>query len=307
MSNGKAGFFNTVLSPGSICLITATMRAGKSNLASYLMEKAIPLGFYIYTNLLFYSMNELKDAIGEGILKQKESYYRRVPPEVNTKTRMSELILGLNSTAKNLSILDEALLYASSKKGATKDMRWFEGYITQSGKFRTATVLIAQAKSKLATLVKQDLPTYELKVFKVSDDNRYVEIWFNPPDDKSGFEEPYKLDTWYNIPATKYPYDTFAPAGFEFDIDMERFINRISKMKTLEVRKKIPDIIQEMQEDREEKNRKKKTVKQSIIEIIQEKPELKNDAIMRFLKEIGLKCSESYINKIRKEMGIYLD
>jgi len=307
MSNGKTGFFKTVLSYGCILLITATMRAGKSNLASYLMEKAIPLGYNVYTNMLFYPVNEIAEAIKEGILKQKQNYYRRVPPEINTKTTMSELMLGLNSTDNNLSILDEALLYAGSKKGTTKDMRWFEGFITQSGKFRSATVLIAQAKGKLATLIKGDLPNYEMKVFKISDSNRYCEIWYNPPQSSENAEGSYKLDTWYNIPPTRYPYDTFAPAGFDFDIDMEKFINKISKMRTLEVRKKIPEIIQEMLVEKDKSKSKKRTVKQAVIEMIREKPNISNEDIMKYLKEIKMKCTNTYINTLRKEMGIFLD
>lgn len=249
MSNGKSGFFNEACSPGRLILITATMREGKSNVASYLIEQAIPLGFNVYTNMLFYNMDELDDAISEGILRQKKEHYRRVPPEVHSITTMSELILGINSTRKNFTLLDEALLFANSKKGSSKDIRWFEGLITQIGKFDSCIGLIAQAKSKLATILKEDIPSYELKVHKISFYNRYVEIWFNPG--QSGTDEnsePYKVDEWGNIPPTKFPYDTYAPAGFEYDIDMEDFINKISKMKTLVVRKKIPTIIDKMME-----------------------------------------------------------
>jgi hypothetical protein len=240
------GFFKDTLSPGMLLLITATMREGKSNVASFLIEMGIPLGYNFYTNLLFFPYEQIAEAIKQGILKQRMEWYRRVPPEVHTVISMSQLILGLYNTRKNITILDEALLIAGSKKGVSKDIRWFEGFITQTGKLDSATVLIAQAKSKLATLLKEDIPTYEIKVHKISFDNRYVEIWFNPPQSDEDAEDSIKVSRWNNIPPSHYPYDHLAPAGFDFDLDIEEFINRISKLNSLQVRKQVPIIVKEM-------------------------------------------------------------
>jgi len=251
VSNGKPGFFAEALSPGRLLLITATMREGKSNVASYLIENGVPLGYHFKTNMLFYDLDEIDEARQEGILKQKKEHYRQVPPEVKTITTMSELILELIRTKRNISLLDEALLFANSKKGTSKDIRWFEGLVTQIGKFDSSIGLIAQAKSKLATLLKEDIPSYEIKVKKISDTHRYVEIWYNPPQSSIDAEDPYKVDEWDYIPPTRYPYDTYAPAGFEYDMDMEKFINKISKMKTLVVRKQIPDIIKKMMREKQ--------------------------------------------------------
>lgn len=240
------GFLKDVFSPGMLVLITATMREGKSNLVSYLIEQAVPLGYNIYTNMLFFDYNEIEEAIKEEILQQKKEYYRRVPPEVHTVTKLSELILGLYSTKKNITILDEAILIAGSKKGVSKDIRWFEGFITQSGKLDTGVGLIAQAKSKLATLLKEDIPSYEIKIYKISHRNRYAEIWFNPPQSDEEAEESIKISTWEHIPPSHYPYDHLAPAGLDFDLDIEQFINSISKLNSLQVRKQVPRIVKEL-------------------------------------------------------------
>lgn len=240
------GFFKDVLSPGMLLLITATMREGKSNFVSWLIEQAVPLGYNIYTNMLFFDYNEIEEAIKEEILQQKKEYYRRAPPEVHTVTKMSELILGLYSTKKNITILDEAILIAGSKKGVSKDIRWFEGFITQSGKLDTGVALIAQAKSKLATILKEDIPSYEAKIYKISHTNRYAEIWFNPPQSAEEAEESVKISTWRHIPPSHYPYDHLAPAGLDFDLDIEQFINRISKLNSLQVRKQVPRIVKEV-------------------------------------------------------------
>lgn len=239
------GFFEDVLSPGMIALITATMRAGKSNMASYLIEMGIPLGYHFYTNMKFYQYDtpEFHEALDEEILTQDKDYYRKVPFEVHTVDSYSELFLGLNQTKQNITIMDEAIVIAGSKKGVSKDIRWFEDFITQSGKFHTAIILISQAKGKLSTLIKEDLPNFEIKMFKISKNNRYAEVWFNPP--KNDPEEPDQKRTWPDIPPSRYAYDHLAPGGFEPDMDIEKFFNMIGKLKSIEVKKKLPAIIEE--------------------------------------------------------------
>ena len=62
------GFFEDTLSPGQLLIITGTMRSGKSNVAVYLMEMAIPKFYHIYTNIHFFDLEtEIDEAISEGI------------------------------------------------------------------------------------------------------------------------------------------------------------------------------------------------------------------------------------------------
>ncbi len=279
-------------------LITATMREGKSNLASFLMEKGTDLGYNIKTNMLFFSYEEIEEAIAEGILRQSREWYRRVPPEIETVTTASELILGLHRTRRNITLLDEALLFAGSKKGVSKDIRWFEGLVTQIGKFDSSIALLAQTKSKLATLLREDIPSYELKVFKLSFSNRYVQIWYNSPQSVENAEEPYMVDEWKHIPPSRYPYDHKAPAGFEFDIDMEKFIHRISKLNSLKTRKEVPVIIAEMLEENRKKRQPKKTKREIIEEKIKLHPKETSSAIASLCN-----CSERHVQRIKQQMS----
>lgn len=289
------GFFEDVLSPGMIALITATMRAGKSNIASFLIEMGVPLGYHFYTNLKFYDYDELDEAIKQKILTQEKDWYRRVPPEVHTVDSYSELFLNLILTRPNITIIDEAIVVAGSKKGVSKDIRWFEDFVTQSGKFHTAVVLIAQAKGKLSTLIKEDLPNHEIKMYKISFNNRYAEVWFNPPEDDP--EEPGKLRTWTDVPPSKYPYDHLAPGGFEPDLDIEQFLTRVGKLKSTQVKYEVPIIIQEMLQKNVKKPRitKKQKVKDKILMY----PDESNEKIA---KVSG--CTPRYVQQIRKELNI---
>ncbi|MBE3086235.1 MAG: hypothetical protein IMZ64_08465 [Bacteroidetes bacterium] len=304
--NDNPGFFDSTLSPGQLMLITAPMRWGKSNGASWLMEKGVPLGYDFYTNLLFFEYNEIEEAIQEGILKQEKEYYRRMPPEIHTITTASELICSLYETRKNITVLDEAIFFAGTKRGTSKDLRWFEEFVTQIGKLDSSIILIAQVKSKLATMLKEDLPTYELKIIKLRSGERKIEVWFNEP----GTDEDeccHKRDTWRDIPPSRYPFDTKAPAGFEFDINMEHFINKISKLNSLKVRKEIPRILEELLAEGKKQMYKqpdKENKKDMILDIMQKNVSFSNKEILKAMKARGMPCTMSYLTTVKRELAV---
>jgi hypothetical protein len=301
----RPGFFDATLSPGQLFLITAPMRQGKTNVASWLMEMGVPLGYHFYTNLLFFSYDEIDEAIAENILKQEKEYYRRKPPEIHTVTTASELIRGLYETRKNITILDEAIFYAGAKRGTSKELRWLEELVTQIGKLDSSLVLIAQVKSKLARMLKEDLPSYELRVHKLSSEERIVEVWFNEPGTDED-ECSHKRDKWRHIPPSRYPFDTKAPAGFDFDINMEHFINRISKLNSLKARKEIPRILEELLEEgkKMQKQPDKENKKEMIEDIMKENEGITNNEIWVLMKERNMKCTIDYICKVRKELTL---
>lgn len=246
--SGKEGFFKTILSPGSVLLITGTMRSGKSNLAMFLTERAVQKNYHIYTNVLFFDYpDETEEAIADGCLKQPLAWYEQKHQNIHIKTTASALIKGLYRTNRNITELDESQLYA--RGGTAKIIRWFKEFVTQIGKLRSSLILITQVKSELAPLLKEKLPTWEMKVKKISWNNRFAEIWFNPVD-----AEPIHVDTWYNIPPSKYPYDHEAPAMFDFDINMELFLKKISKINSVKLRKDnlVVDIVDELLEKTKE-------------------------------------------------------
>jgi len=301
----RLGFFEATLSPGQLFLITAPMRQGKTNVASWLMEKGVPLGYHFYTNLLFFDYDEIPEAITESILKQDKSWYRRKPLEIHTVTTASELIRGLYQTRQNITVLDEAIFYAGAKRGTSKELRWLEELVTQIGKLDSSLVLIAQVKSKLAKMLKEDLPTYELKVIKLRTNERKIEVWFNEPGTDED-ECSHKRDTWRHIPPSRYPFDTKAPAGFTFDINMEHFIDKISKLNSLKCRKEIPRILDELLDEAKgmKKQPDKEFKKDMVADMIRQNESMTSKDIMVAMREQNVKCDIDYINKIKREIAV---
>jgi hypothetical protein len=279
------------------------MRQGKTNVASWLMEKGVPLGYHFYTNLLFFDYVEIPEAISEGILKQDKSWYRSKPLEIHTVTTASELIRGLYQTRQNITVLDEAIFYAGAKRGTSKELRWLEELVTQIGKLDSSLVLIAQVKSKLAKMLKEDLPTYELKVIKLRTNERKIEVWFNEPGSDED-ECSHKRDTWRHIPPSRYPFDTKAPAGFTFDINMEHFIDRISKLNSLKCRKEIPRILDELLQEAKKmiKNPDKENKHAMLVDLIRDNPDATNEEIIVLTKARGMPCTNDYVYKVKREL-----
>jgi hypothetical protein len=263
-----------------------------------IIEQGIKLGYDIYTNNLFFEENEIDQAIKEGLLKEPRDYYIPVPKQVHIMTKASELIKGLYSTRKNITILDEAIFYASSKMSTSRSVRWLEGFTTQIGKLDSSLVLIIQIKSKLASMFKGELPYHELRVHKLSDGKRTVEIFFYEPGDDENIPP---IDTWTDVPPSRYPFDSIAPGGMEWDINMESFINKVSKLNSLKIRKEIPRILDELLSENKSQE-KEYTIRDRIEEIIEADADATDKEIQKLLKNHGITCTISYIGQRRREL-----
>jgi hypothetical protein len=196
-------------------------------------------------------------------------------------------------------MLDEAIFYAGAKRGTSRELRWLEELVTQIGKLDSSLVLIAQLKSKLARMLRDDLPSYEIKVFKMQGDARIIEVYYNEPGDDPDLAEP--IDTWTDIPPSHYPFDTLAPSGFTWDISMERFIEKISKLNSLKARKEVPRILTELLSEGN-RTEKETSMKEAVADILAADDTLNDKEIQNRLHEQGINCGISYIGNIRRDV-----
>ena len=287
----KVGFFISVLSHGMLLIITGTMRCGKSNIAVFLMQKAIEKGYHIYTNIHFFITDEeIEEAKEEGVLEPNRDYIKK-HENIHLVTSASEVIkkLSESKTRKNIIILDEVAFFAGSSRGNARVLRWFKELVTQVGKYRASMVLITQVKSELAVMLKQKLPSHEIRVYKISQNEREADIWYLPPQIGIDPEEPVLIDEWSNLEQTIYPYDNEAPAMFEFDFDMEEFLIRTKHLNSIQTRKQASKIIDEMLDEKQRGKVKKISKKEQIMD------EFYNDSSLA-LKALAKKYKTSYQN-----------
>ena len=296
-------FFPNTLSPGQLVIVTGPMREGKSNFVVYVMEEGVKHHYNFYTNINFFDTEEeVKLAKKEGILDEKQIYESR-HPNIKVITKASELIKELYKTSKNITVLDETQMYAGSARGNAKIVRWFKEFITQIGKLRSSVILVTQVKSELAVMLKKKLPCHEIKVRKVSFYNRIADVYYVPPQIGDEAEEPHLVKSWNKLPPTVYPYDHEIPAMFEFDIDMEEFLLKISKLNSVQARHgklidgRLVNAITIIDDMLGKEKTSKPSKKDMVLEKIEMHPDEKNSAIAALCK-----CSERYIRLIKKEM-----
>lgn len=301
--DGKPGFLKSTLSPGQLLIISGTMRSGKSDRGVKIMEKAVPKGYNVYTNILFFPYEQIDEAIREGVLKQKKEWYRMKPPEIHIVTTASELIKGLCRTKNNFTLLDEAIMFA--KGGSGNVNTWFKMLVTQIRKFRSNMGLLVQVASELAPMLREELPSYDIHVEQPDDNDyyRYADIYFVPKGHEVDYDLDKPIDTWEDLKQSRYPYDHEAPAGFTFDIDIREFINRISKLTSVKARRFAPGIIEEMLpksvlSESEEEALKQKTL---ITMILKHNPKITTKDIQINLSNLfGINADDSYIRRIRR-------
>lgn len=236
---------------GGLLVITGHMGSGKTSIAVFLMEKA--RGYDIYTNVLFFDEDELEEAIAEKYL-DKDWDYIPIPKRIHIVTKMSDLLIGLYNTPKNIIVLDEAALYAGYARGAmSKTLRWFKEFVTQIRKMNAGMILITQVKSDLVKMLRTQLEHYEIKMYKIGK-FRTAKIAFLRPREQDDKIKLKPIDEWTNIQRGHYPYDTKAPASLEIDIDMEKFLTDISHLNSIELKKEVIGLIKKHKIIQKKKN-----------------------------------------------------
>ena len=228
---GKKGFLTIILSLGRILTIWGKMGAGKSNYAVILIEKLIGRFYYVFTNILFFDEDEIEEAKREELLDPNIDYLR-LPDRVVPITKISQLLLGLNKVSrkkKSVTILDEASLFGAGAMAKEKKVQWLKQLATSVlRKLGSSLVIIAQDKNSVVPMLREELPSTEIRIVENKRTGERTENIFEIPDDYGITQEPRLVDVRRHVPQAVYPFDSHAPAKFEFDLDFEKFLNMLS-------------------------------------------------------------------------------
>jgi len=301
MVEKKRGFFAVVLPTGALLTIWGKMRSGKTSFACHLMEIAAEeKAMNVYTNIPFFRFEQREEAIEKGFLLAGVQY-RQLPKEIKTTRRVSELLRGLFSSTKNLTVLDEGALFAGSSMGTSVKVRWLKALVFTIGKLDSAIIIIAQDKGSVIPSIRSTLVSYEIKIIKSSDSSRRAEISIMPQELTDSEVEPIHIDTWHNLRPTSLTFDSRAVTKFEFDIDIEEFFSRIAEYNSLDAIAEAPRILDEMLSEKNSGSKRERTNKQVILDIMTEDDDLSDKEIQVKAHELGVNCTLSHIGQIRRE------
>ena len=235
------GFCDAILQEGHINTLLGLPGSGKTNVALYVGEKALDCGFYVYTNIHFFDFDEIGEACNKGLLP-KGVPYRRVPPEMVTVTKFSDLLINLLRTNKNIVILDEAGIFASSTAPMDKRVRELKELAYIIRHLRASFLLIAQSKTSMSPSLRSELVKYEMRIKKITPTYRILTIARAFPyfDDNGEEIVIFKQvgPAIGRIPLTRLPWDGFFIPKFDFDIRARDAFRELGERNSLKIRKK---------------------------------------------------------------------
>lgn len=297
-------FIETVFEEGTISTIYGTPGAGKTNLAVVFMEKAIEQGYDVYTIINFFKYEQIPLAIKKGKLKKFPGHvYRRTPPELHTVTSLSELLMGLLTTEKNVAFLDEMGFFGSSTAPTSKKVRTLKEIAFICRHLDASLVFIAQSKGSLVPDLRETLVQYEMRISRVgsSDIRRFTIAMAMPTKNEFGEDivDFVEVDEYYGVPPATYPFDSKYLPKFTFDIDLSEVLEKLGPYNSLEVKEIGPRIIKEMMEKKktEKKKEKQKSKRDIVLEKLALHPNEPAEAIA-----VLAGCSSHYVEKIKRQL-----
>lgn len=206
--------------------------AGKTNFVSELMRLLVFLGYEIYTNIHFFSPDEVPLACTRGKLP-KGITYLKVPESIHVVYKLSDLLYGLLNPGKKVVFIDEAGIV--SPTGISTDTKTIQALVAIIRHFDCAYAHIAQLKRQVSPSMRKDFIDYRLKIIKCRGGLRKLDIGQRKVVTDENGEEDIQfpvVDTKRFIPKSKLPYDGDFPSTFKIDIDLKKALDEFGQVKS---------------------------------------------------------------------------
>jgi len=248
-------FVDVYFEDGNINTILAGPKAGKSNLVVDMGDKAIKYGYTVLSNIAFFKEHNIEEAKKRGWLN-KNINYRPKPEKFKYIPLASQLILEAATTEKNIVIIDEGGISASSSKALSDSVVQFKFLGYSIRKIGSCLIIIAQSKRSVVPDLRKEIVDYEIHVLRQPNGRRDIDILKSIRFyDKTKRDYVVAFDQYdyrVGIPESRIAYDTRHPGGFKWDIDLRQFYDTIalSGYDSIEIRDHIPRIIKSMVADR---------------------------------------------------------
>ena len=301
-------FVSLVFDEGVVSTLFGTPKAGKTNLAVVFMEMLVQLGYTVYTNINFFQFSQIKEAIAKHKLA-KGVYYHKKPDEIHIVTSMSEILIGLLTTEKNVVILDETGIFGSSTAATSKKVRSLKELTFIIRHLSSAIMFLAQSKGSIIPDLRSTLTEFEMRIRMISKWDRMftVATAVRRMNDITGEEETVfevaEGDEFHEVPQTMYPFDSKFLPVFDIDIDLTEALKRLGKYNSLDVMEVGAGIVKELAKETQElRDAKKKRQEKKIVKKKEPSTSTKNAVRSELetsnltLRDVAKKYKTSYDN-----------
>jgi len=219
-------------------IILGQKGVGKTNFASVLLRDLTTYGYELYTNIHFFSDDEIALACSRGKLP-KGVDYQPLPKNIHVVYKLSELLHGLIKPGRKAVFLDEAGIISPS--GTSKDTKTIKQLCYVIRHFDCAFTLITQVAGSVPPDLREHLVDYRIKLFQAKSKARFFDVGFRKSAVDDNGEEYIHFPTIATIgpvPRSKLAYDGDFPSSFRLDLDLKKTLDGFGRLKSsLEVEK----------------------------------------------------------------------
>jgi len=158
---------------------------------------------------------------------------------VHVAKTLSDLLIGLMGNDKNIVMLDEAGIFASSTAPMSKMTKQIKELAYIIRHFSASLLLITQTKGSISPDLRKTLVKYEMNIEKKRGKYRLLSIGRAVPYVNDDGEHDVRFEVIRKIgriPLTRLPWDGYFIPKFDFDISLDDARNRLSDYSSVEVR-----------------------------------------------------------------------
>jgi len=246
--NKKPGFIKAVFHEGNVVTLLGHMGSGKTDKAVLFMQKAVERGYHCFTIINFFEYDDIGKAINLGKLRKGITYLKK-PDEIHITRKLSDLLLGLFEHSKNLVVLDESGLFVSSTQATSKRVRTLKQLTYIIRHLNASILFICQSKKSLVPELRETLVTYQLRIDKISENNRRMTVSKPLPYLNDNGEEVIDfqpIDVIDKMPSSQLPYDSKFLPSFKIDIDLSELLDEMADLDSVQAMEQGGDIIRRM-------------------------------------------------------------
>jgi len=236
-------FCKIVFNEGVISTLIGLPGAGKTNLASNFIDMLSLRGYNIYTNINFFKKDVIPKAINLKKIPPPTNFdYIPAPSNIHTIRSLSEMFIGLLTTEKNVTILDEAGIHASSGRATSKNVQNWKELAFIIRHLSSSLLLIAQSKKSVVPDLRETLVEFELRVRQVNSYDRMFTVATSVEkiDEYTGESsiafEVADGDEYHQIPPSRLPFDSKDFPYFDMDIDLHEALKGLKEYDSITVR-----------------------------------------------------------------------
>jgi len=208
--------------------------SGKTNCAVLLIQSLVSLGVHVYTNIHFFTKEDIAEAKRLGYLNDNITY-REIPKEVHVLASLKDIIRDINKPDRKVFMLDEMGLIAPSTRGTSSDVLTIQQLTMISRHFRASMMFITQSLTSITPTLRERLIQYQFLI-DVRNKQRWLLGFYRTEENNEDGNRMIVFkpvgEDFGPLPLSTYPADLLFPSMLKMDVDLPKLLSKLNKLSS---------------------------------------------------------------------------